>query len=81
MCHSTNPNRYEVMVTIFVLIRLLEEGPQPGDLIQKKLPSSLHFFSVKWWLVSTHLKNMLVKMRSSCPSLGVKIKYIYETAT
>ena len=32
-------------VAIFVLIRLLEEGPQPGDLLQKKLQILCIFFS------------------------------------
>ena len=30
-----------------------------------------------WWLNQPHLKNMLVKMGSSSPILGVKIKHIY----
>jgi len=34
-----------------------------------------------WWFWAIHLKNMLLKMGSSSPRIGVKISKIFETIT
>jgi len=60
------------------------EAPKKSHMIElsghtRKIPETKIVSVLYWLVVSTPLKNMLVKMGSSSPSFGVKIPKIFET--